>query len=85
MLRIKQLNRNCLCGKKIHFGKICQTTQIAPFTKENMWKLLMDFNKISDKFWGDPLDRDFTNKPCFHLQRTVAPWGKAHVLISKCK
>lgn len=43
--------------KKIHFGKILQTTQTAPFTKENMWKLLMDFNKISDKFWGDPLDK----------------------------
>lgn len=41
----------------------------------------MDFNKISDKFWGDPLDRDFTNKPYFHLQRTVAPWGKPMCLF----
>lgn len=41
----------------------------------------MDFNKISDKFWGNPLDRDFTTKPIFSCKEQQLPGEKPMCLF----
>lgn len=80
MLSIKEFNRN-VCVKKKNNSSLKTPEQPRQLcSPRKTCKLLLDFNKILDEFWGDPLETSQMNS-IFSWKEQLLPGKKPHAYL----